>query len=504
MRFFGLIFLSLSLYAAECPVLPLEAGIATDGALSSADCKAQDVLPAASLASVADLGPLTAQVYSLTVPEPDGVLAIGVASTAFPPYVVVVNEKSEILGLQTGTVTAPASLLISLKAGKYTVLAGSRNTAVGNYTIQGNIEPRRDCAGAEYKLGDPVNGDLSAPDCRVLDVVVPGVSQRRADVFKLNVTEYTIAGFQMGSNSFLPMLMLVNAKTGAVIIDGSTTNNNSLIAELFISLPPGEYQLLATSSTVSAGAYAMRSGLEPARTCTEERLDLPGSVRGALANSDCRLLDYIPFNGNFSFIRPYRIEVPNRALVTIDQSSTQFDSYLNLLRENKSFIAEDDDGGGNGNSRIVLLLNPGVYTILANSYDEGETGAFDLRTAIAEPPNCAVADVAPGDSVSGSLTTTNCRIREMILEQASAFVAKQYRITLTETSNLALELTGNNFTVGLALFDDQSRSLELNAEQPQATAVRGRAKLLAGTYTVLVYSSDFRLGSFTLKTSLQP
>jgi hypothetical protein len=333
---------------------------------------------------------------------------------------------------------------------------------------------------------------------------VPGVSQRRADVFKFSVSDYSVAGFQLGSNSYLPILMLVDAKTGVVLNDGTNTNDNSLVAQLFVSLPQGDYQLLATSSTVSGGAYAMRSGFEPGRTCTEETLALPGSVRSALTNTDCRLLDYIPFNGNFSFIRPFKIEVPNRALVTIDQASTQFDSYLSLLRNNKSFIAEDDDSGGNGNSRIAVLLNPGTYTILANSYEEGATGAFDLRTAIADPPNCAVADVNPGDTVTGSLTASDCRIRDMILEQPSAFVAKQYRITLTETSNLALSLTASGFTTGLALFDSESRSLELNAEQTQATAVRGRAKLLAGTYTVLVYSSDFRLGSFTLATTVQP
>lgn len=505
MRIAVLILLSLRLHAADCPVLPLEPNVSVDGALSTSDCKAQDILPAASLAAVPDLGSLTTQVYSLTVPEPDGVLTVAVTSTAFPPFVAIVNDKKEILGLQVGSTTTAASLLTSLKAGKYTVLAGSRNDNAGNYTIQPTLEARRDCNGVDYKLGDPANGELTAPDCRILDIVVPSLTQRRADVYKLTLGGYTVVGAQMGSNAFFPILMVVDAKTGAIVNDGSNTNaNNSLVAELYIGLPAGEYLLLASSSTVSGGTYAMRTVSEPGRTCTEDSIQLPGAVRGALTNSDCRLIDYIPFNGNFSFIRPYKLEVPRRALITIDQTSTQFDSYLNLLRENKAFIAEDDDGGGNGNSRIVLLLNPGNYLILANSYNEGDTGAFDLRTAIADPPNCPIADLNPGDTVSSSLVTTDCRIHDMILEQPSAFGAKQYRITLTETQTLQFDLTASNFTVGLALFDEQSRSLELNTVQPQATVAQGRATLLPGTYTLLVYASDFRVGTFTLKTSVQP
>lgn len=371
-----------ALSAAECTVRVLEPGASVDGAMAAGDCTAQDILPTASTVSVTALRPLLTQAYSLTVGEGGGVLTLSVASSSFPPAVALVNARNEILALQGGTVAAAAAVQLSVSAGVYQVLAVSQTTATGNYTLKNTLEARRDCAPPDWKFGETLSGELTVSDCRILDLLTPSTAQRPVDVYKVTVAENTVAFFEMAANAFRPVLAVMAVKTGKLVNDGAQSNNG-LGAEIYIGLPAGEYYLLVSASTVSGGAYALRSASEPARTCVEEALELPGSVRSALANSDCRLVDYIPFSGNFSFIRAYKIEVPRKGVVTLEQNSTQVDSYLNLLRPDKSVIAEDDEGGGNGNARIAVTLNPGTYTVLANSYDEGEIGAFELKSSFA-------------------------------------------------------------------------------------------------------------------------
>ena len=183
-----------------------------------------------------------------------------------------------------------------------------------------------------------------------------------------------------------------NAKTSKVITDGADTNNGTAEAQLFLSLPQGEYLLLATASSVSGGTYVLRSQTVPVRNCTEDSAAVPASVRGSLGSSDCRYADYVPFTSYFSFSHVYKVEIPTKGIFTADLISTQFDAYLYILRDNKQVIAEDDDTGGNSNSRLILNLSPGTYTLVATSYDNGETGSFELRTSLADVPNCPIAD----------------------------------------------------------------------------------------------------------------
>lgn len=67
-------------------------------------------------------------------------------------------------------------------------------------------------------------------------------------------------------------------------------------------------------------------------------------------------------------------------VVTIDMSSSDFDSYLELLSPNGSQATYNDDGGGSLNSRIssFRLSNSGTYTIIARALGDGGTGSYAL------------------------------------------------------------------------------------------------------------------------------
>ncbi|MEB3340598.1 trypsin-like peptidase domain-containing protein [Okeania sp.] len=66
--------------------------------------------------------------------------------------------------------------------------------------------------------------------------------------------------------------------------------------------------------------------------------------------------------------------------ISIDMSSNQIDSYLILLDSKDQQLAQDDDSGGEKNARIIITLpEDGTYKLLANSYEAGESGEYELK-----------------------------------------------------------------------------------------------------------------------------
>ncbi|MGB7058440.1 MAG: pre-peptidase C-terminal domain-containing protein [Geitlerinemataceae cyanobacterium] len=114
----------------------------------------------------------------------------------------------------------------------------------------------------------------------------------------------------------------------------------------------------------------------------------PNTLNGTL-DSNSR----VQSNDN-SYYNTHTFEGKAGEQITIDLTSSEFDSYLILLDHENNKIAEDDDGGEGKNARIIVTLpTTGTYTILANAYAEQsgnytlswrETTAEDLELSEAE------------------------------------------------------------------------------------------------------------------------
>jgi tetratricopeptide (TPR) repeat protein len=78
--------------------------------------------------------------------------------------------------------------------------------------------------------------------------------------------------------------------------------------------------------------------------------------------------------------------------ITIDLTSSEFNSYLILLDPEGKKIAEDDDGGSGNNARIIVTLpTSGTYTIIANART-GETGNYTLSWRKTTSDDLALAE----------------------------------------------------------------------------------------------------------------
>ncbi|MEO0536417.1 MAG: trypsin-like peptidase domain-containing protein [Cyanobacteria bacterium P01_A01_bin.123] len=81
-----------------------------------------------------------------------------------------------------------------------------------------------------------------------------------------------------------------------------------------------------------------------------------------------------------SYFNVYSFEGQAGQSITIDMVSSEFNPYLILLSPVGRSIEQDNDSGGNGNARVTIQLpDNGTYLVLANSYQAGETGNYQLR-----------------------------------------------------------------------------------------------------------------------------
>ena len=155
-----------------------------------------------------------------------------------------------------------------------------------------------------------------------------------------------------------------------------------------------------------------------------------------------------------SFYDEYTFNANAGQQVSVSMSSTQFDTYLFLLKPSETApqqsSLQDDDGGGGTNSRIpatsgvITLPETGTYSILANAFQpptNGGTGAYSVTLTFGSssgqicPPNPTA--ITNGQTLNGSLASGDCTLTDGSFFDAYSFSAsanQQVSITMTGSS----------------------------------------------------------------------
>jgi hypothetical protein len=126
-------------------------------------------------------------------------------------------------------------------------------------------------------------------------------------------------------------------------------------------------------------APGCKDSTEPAGdTCDLiENITIGTPVEGTLGTGDCRL------SVDNSFADYWRLVITTQTAVQIDLTSTAFDAYVFLNREDGTNIDQRDSGGeGEDDARLEITLQPGTYIILANSFFANQTGAYQLSVVM--------------------------------------------------------------------------------------------------------------------------
>ncbi|HZH92314.1 MAG TPA: PPC domain-containing protein, partial [Pyrinomonadaceae bacterium] len=165
-----------------------------------------------------------------------------------------------------------------------------------------------------------------------------------------------------------------------------------------------------TAKSEEKGAVKSAGGdAQPLTVCAQNQpISFGQTVNGTLANGDC----VNPVEGDGSLVDEYTFNGTAGQQVTINLSSTAFDTVLYLLRPNGSQLAFNDDidqssTPPNQNSRIVITLpESGVYSILANSFAPESRGPYTL--SLATTGTCSSTPIAFNQTLTGNLAPGDC------------------------------------------------------------------------------------------------
>ena len=203
----------------------------------------------------------------------------------------------------------------------------------------------------------------------------------------------------------------VNAPGGC---NWTAVTNDSWIT---ITPPPNGTGTGSISFTVQANNGPQRSGSivvggqvfsiaqDSGGACAATPINFGQTINGALSTADCPLDDG-------SFYDVYSFSATAGTQVSVFMQSVAFDTFLFLNNPDGSILSVDDDGGGGTNSRIpagsglITLPTTGTYTIWANSFDPGVTGAYSLTLngSAPVPRTLTVASLNPNSGVSITVT----------------------------------------------------------------------------------------------------
>ena len=233
-----------------------------------------------------------------------------------------------------------------------------------------------------------------------------------------------------------------------------------------------------------ASRTAQRQGPVPTDT-PPKPLSLNGSpISGRLSSGS----NVLPVDN--SFFDLYAFQGKAGQQVQIDMTSRQIDSYLILIAPNGRELAQDDDSGGGANARIVATLpDSGTYLLMANSYQAGQAGTYNLRTQ-------ATVNRAGNPTSQGSFILR----QEGILGSGSSVLPndgslyREYRFEGRAGQTVTLNLTSPDFDTYLVLVGPDGQLVNENDDVSQTDAnSRVTATLPStGVYRVIVNARDRR------------
>jgi hypothetical protein len=300
------------------------------------------------------------------------------------------------------------------------------------------------------------------PGAEVSDLLRPD-----GNTYTLEVAELGQYVIDMRSGEFDSVLSL----TGPGVEIEDDDGGNRLDARLRTLLEPGSYTLTARGLDEASGGFTLGIAFQPLPEGTVLRnsgaLELGGaSVSGAVAGEP----------------REYSLVLDQRRQVTVDLASSHFDTLLEIVGEQTRL--RDDDGGEKTNSRIVTVLDPGSYKVLAGSTG-ASSGLFTLSAKAGDAPAGTQAVVNVGGSTSGTLVPGG---------------KDRYVLTVARAGTYRFDAIAPDMDVILDLVR-AGEQVVTDDDGGGATNARIEVALEAGRYELIVHAWGGNTGRYELKAA---
>ncbi|HZT31977.1 MAG TPA: PPC domain-containing protein [Bryobacteraceae bacterium] len=332
---------------------------------------------------------------------------------------------------------------------------------------------------------DSVSGTIDVTSCELSD---------GSSYAEYSLTLSTRGQIQLeGASNDFPLTLILRDESGHKIDSGTSIRR---------PLERGRYSVrVDAGASGQTGAFTLKSNftLEPGTLCRDfPSIGLNQALTGNLSSGGCLLPDGSPFDG-------YTVTTYGPGTLQIALQADGFDAYL-ILRSADGHLLASGDAGGAGNTAQIsyALLGNQMYTIAASSGDGG-TGGYHLTLSFASAsgdPCQPVKSLNPGDQDQGTVTSKGCLYTDPASGQQVPF--NWYSIQVAAAGLADLRLSSQAFDPVLWLIDPSGNVIAADAETGGKGLSVIRQQLVAGTYTVLAFSTQTTGGAYSLQYSLFP
>jgi hypothetical protein len=301
----------------------------------------------------------------------------------------------------------------------------------------------------------------------------------------------TVVTFTLSSTAFDSFVCVLNTSNALLAQDDDSAGN--LNATTTISLSPAKYYIEASSfSGTGTGAYTLSA---VAATITS-----PGSISlGArvVANLTSNAAKGVCNNQNPANRWTFSLTAPTT--LTIDATSTAFDTTLCLLNSGNGYLDFNSNSGPGTNARLIeQSLGVGTYHIEVSSESypfAGGAYTLSLQSGLPSAKPIKLKNTLGGRLGGVTAAKGVCNNQNP---------ADRWTFTLTAPTTLYIDATSTAFDTTLCLLSSTNGYLDFNSNSGPGTNARLIEQNLAlGTYYIEVSSESYPFAGGVYTLSLQ-
>jgi hypothetical protein len=417
-----------------------------------------------------------------------------VSSTVFDTYVCLLDANNNAISYDDNSGPGTNARLVyrDLPIGNYYIEVSSRSNghSGGSYTL--SLQPGYP-PGTPIGLGQTLSGNLSTTGAAKATNYNSGSA---ADRYAFSITASTTITIDANSTAFNTYVCLLNASNNVISYDdnsGPGTNARLIYGDL----PIGNYYIEVSSKSngYSGGPYtlSLQPGYPPGtpiglRQTLSGNLSTTGAAKATSYNSG-------------SAADRYAFSITASTTITIDTSSTAFNTYVCLLNASNNVISYDDNSGPGTNARLIYADLPiGNYYIEVSSKSNGYSGGpYTLSFQPGYPPG---TPIGLGQTLSGNLSTTGAA---KATSYNSGSAADRYAFSITASTTITIDASSTVFNTYICLLNASNNVISYDDNSGPGTNARLiYGDLPIGNYYIEVSSKSngYSGGPYTL--SLQP
>jgi hypothetical protein len=413
-----------------------------------------------------------------------------VSSSAFTPELYLLDANGNTLASDSGGGgNGNSDIRLPLQAGNYTLMLFSPSASGGAYTLQFTFQPGppAPCPPLTQNLNGAAAGSLSASSCRG----ALGLS----DVYSVTLPATGTLTVSMASTDFETQLAIRDSKDNLLVL--YSDDDDTGLSNITASLPAGSYTI-AAAAVSGTGAYQLTSQFtaQPIPPCSPiTSLSVNGGYVNQLGMNSCT-------GGNGQPVDYYQFTLPADGAIAAIMTSSVIAGRLTLQDSSGRTLRSDENSYSAGDPLIAQYLPAGTYMLAASAAETSAGGFYQINLLSAlgpRPPGCAPqAAIAPGGSIAGNLGFTSCQY------PGNTF-ADIYPFTLTDTTDIDLELDSEAFNAYLIVLDSQGNVVDENEYGAGGTNALISDSFDPGTYFIVATAAAgyTSVGPYTLSLTQQ-